>query len=416
VARRIVSGGVMSQPLLAQLAVQSQTYFNLNPDASLAPPANGCTAGSTNCGVENGHFDVDIYWPVCNGTDAGRYHCGHNTHVHQYDDKYNVTGVNLLNASLPAFNLSNPVHNDGTTFKILMANQKLSPAVQIKVGGASASYVPVYNFQTATATPPPPALGGSPSFVSTLPSYDLTSLLAFVINMPLDAFVAKDWSGSGDVRVGLVPTQTGCVHADTGGFTDSTSYGPYGNLWMNGALTIEIINASTPDSAIRLESTAGDPSFGYRLKTDPLSQTFQIAQYTIFWHHPNGKCYGAAGWGTTAAIAYPDKAGSATSVSKAPGSSDPTDGSFTGGGSGTGTGTGTGGGSGSGSNSTTTTITLDDGTTVVETITHNADGTITVTMCSTSGCTTFTLRPTTAGKEKDDRPWGRVSWKELIRP
>ena len=114
-------------------------------------------------------------------------------------------------------------------------------------------------------------------------------------------------------------------------------------------------------------------------------------------------------------FAYPDTAGSASATSKAPGSSDPTDGTFSGDG-GTVTGGGTGGTGGSGSNSTTTTITLDDGTTITETITHNADGTITVTMCNTGGCTTFSLRPTTAGKEKDDRPWGRVSWKELIRP
>jgi hypothetical protein len=261
----------------------------------------------------------------------------------------------------------------------------------------------------------PPALGGTPSFVSTLPTYDLTSLLALVVNMPLDAFVQRDWSGSGDSRVGLIPTQTGCVHSGTGGFTDSTSFGTYGNLWMNGALTVQIIKDTTPDSAIRFESTAGDPSFGYRLKSDTVSQTNQLAQYTIFWHHPNKLCYGDTGWGATAAIAYPDTAGSASATAKAPGSSDPTDGSFTGGGSGT-TGTGTGTGGGTGSNSTTTTITLDDGTTITETITHNADGTITVTMCSTSGCTTFTLMPTTAGKEKDDRPWGRVSWKELIRP
>ena len=414
VSRRLLSGGVMSQPLLAQLLVQSQTYFNFNPDAAAAAPANGCTTGSTNCGVLNGHFDFDIYYPLCVPSSGG-YRCGHNTHVHQYDDKYNVTGVNMLNASLAAFNLPNAIVSTATPFKILMANQKLSPAVQIKVGGASAAYVPVYNFLTPTATAPPPALGGTPSFVSTLPTYDRTSLLALVLNMPLDAFVEKDWSGSGDSRVGLVPTQTGCVHSGTGGFTDNTAYGPYGNLWMNGALTIQIINATTPDSAIRLESTAGDASFGYRLKSDPVSQTHQLAQYTIFWHHPNGKCYGAAGWGTTQAIAYPDKNGSASAAAKAPGSSDPTDGSFTGDGSGVGTGTGTGGGTGS--NSTTTTITLDDGTTITETITHNADGTISVTMCGVGGgCSTFTLTPTTAGKEKDDRPWGRVSWKELIRP
>jgi hypothetical protein len=235
--------------------------------------------------------------------------------------------------------------------------------------------------------------------------------------MPLDAFVEKDWSGSGDSRVGLIPTQTGCVHSGTGGFTDNAAFGPYGNLWMNGALTIQIINASTPDSAIRLESTSGDPSFGYRLRSDAQSQTHQLAEYTIFWHHPNGKCYGDTGWGTTQAIAYPDKNGSASASAKAPGSDDPTDGTFAGGGGGT-----TTGGGGTGANSTTTTITLDDGTTVTETITHNANGTTTITMDSVDPVTgvhtvsTFTLVATTAGKETDDRPLGRVSWKELIRP
>ncbi len=29
----------------------------------------------------------------------------------------------------------------------------------------------------------------------------------------------------------------------------------------------------------------------------------------MFWHHPNGKCYGQAGWGNNGTIAYPDKAG-----------------------------------------------------------------------------------------------------------
>ncbi len=36
------------------------------------------------------------------------------THVHQYDDKWNVTGVNMLNASDPEFNLINAIPDTST--------------------------------------------------------------------------------------------------------------------------------------------------------------------------------------------------------------------------------------------------------------------------------------------------------------
>ena len=25
-------------------------------------------------------------------------------------------------------------------------------------------------------------------------------------------------------------------------------------------------------------------------------KSYQLAQYALYWHHPNGKCYGDAGW------------------------------------------------------------------------------------------------------------------------
>src|SRR5512140_3816855 len=104
--------------------------------------------------------------------------------------------------------------------------------------------------------------------------------------MPLDAFAEKNWANTSpaDSRVGLIPTQTGCVHANKGALSGS-AYGPYGALWMNGALTIQVIKDTTPDSAITLGSLKGDGAFGYRLKEDTASQQYQLAQYTIFWHH-----------------------------------------------------------------------------------------------------------------------------------
>ena len=412
VSRFIVSGA-MSQPIVARLQTLSETYFNTNPDlmTSVTTSASG--------GVSNGHFDFDIYYGLCT-VGATSYKCAKNTHVHQYDDKYNVTGVDMQNASLTSFNLVNAITSASTKFKILVANQYLSPAVSLKMGDSGATYVPSYNVETSGT----PALNTTTNaFSNSLTVYSrgsgvsgATQLANLYLNMPLDAFVEKDWQGIGFSQVGLVPTVTSCVHSNTTGGTDSgvTTLMPYGNLWMNGALTIQIIKDTTPDSAIRLESTPGNVRFGYRLKNDATSQSYQLAQYTIFWHHPNNKCYGQSGWGTTAAIAYPDTASSATASAVAPGSDDPTGGLFSGtGGSVSGTGTGSVTGP-----TSTTTYTFADGSTVTQTTTRNPDGSITVTrVYSYGGTDSFVIPPSSGGKQADTRAkTGRVSWREMIRP
>lgn len=405
IARQISIGGVISQPILAQLAFESQTYFNINPDVA-------ATSATNNNGVTNGHFDYDIYYNTCSTTvnERGKssFACAHNTHKHQYDDIYNVTGVDMLNASLPTLNLINAIPSATTNFKILIANQKLSPGVQIKLGDASATYMSTWLYPATTAT-----VGGTPSFVSQLTTYNRSTLKNLVVNMPLNAFTAQDWLGNGSSVVGLVPTVTTCVHAnDTGSAGRTTSaLLPYGGLWMNGALTIQLIKNTTPDSAIEM-AVVGDTKFGYRLKEDNTSQANQLAMWTMFWHHPNQKCYGVSGWGTTQAIAYADTASSATASAKAAGSTDPTEGLFVGTGGSTGT-----GGTTSGSNVSSSTITLPDGTIVTQTITKNADGTYTITLVGPDGTTTFTLDTQVGGLQHDTRvKSGRLSWKELVRP
>jgi len=155
-----VAGGVISQPLLASLALQSQTYFNMNFDAATLP-----TPPSGDPGVAGGHFDYDIYYNVCTVSGTS-YKCPRNTHVHQYDDKYDVTGVNMLAPSLPAMNVSNAIPVTATKFKVLMANQLYSPAVQFKAGSAGAAWIPVYKYQTPQADTPPLALTSNTSVVA----------------------------------------------------------------------------------------------------------------------------------------------------------------------------------------------------------------------------------------------------------
>jgi hypothetical protein len=272
-------GGLLSQPVLAILSAQlSTTIFNSNPFFSpVEEPANP-PSPNTDPGVSGGHFDSDIY-------DAA----GSVKHEHEYDDKYDVTGVNFLAPSLPDLNVSTLV-GVGTKFKILISNQKMSPAVRFSYGGLS------YENVTRIA-----AYNTTGLSMANLPEFTRANVETLKYNMPRDAFKVKDWAGTGDVRVGLMPTQTGCVKEDKGPPKIKTSptgsIGPAPNLLhRNGALTFQLVKHDTPDSAVELADAAGDPKYGYRVKvTDRV--THLLAEWTVFWHHKiNGKCLGEAGW------------------------------------------------------------------------------------------------------------------------
>src|SRR6185295_17777848 len=113
-------------------------------------------------------------------------------------DKYDVTGVNMLAPSLANFNILNAIPLTTTKFKILMANQKFSPAAKFLRGGLAG--IPVTSYQTTAGLT-----------MASLPTYTRASgdLQTLVLALPLDAFQSKDWAGIGDVRAGLVPTVTG---------------------------------------------------------------------------------------------------------------------------------------------------------------------------------------------------------------
>lgn len=333
-----IGGGVRSQ-LVPMVTSAGQTFvasYDRNGDPPVPVPAV-----SVGPGVSGGHFDFDIYY---NSTVSGVGSYGDRQHVHKYDDKYDVTGVNMLNASLPAFNLSPNVIASATAttpeFKILVMNQFLNPASKLSVGGAAEVNVKTYN-NLASQTDAATLLAG-------LPSYSRNTVTTLVFNLPLDAFRSKDWWGTGDgvVRAGLIPTQTGCVNkvkSDGAMFNTAGKglLGPNGERF-NGALAIQIIKANTPASALELNHS-GDVRYGWRVK-QPVFRDHVIAEYTAFWHHPNGKCYGQAGWVANAPESFEP---GGTPANTAPGSADPKDGIFAvGGGTPTPTPTGTGTGTG----------------------------------------------------------------------
>jgi len=262
--------GLLSQPVLAILSAQlSTTIFNDNPYFSPAEQPSDPPPPSTDPGVAGGHFDVDIY------NAAGKI-----SHTHEYDDKFDVTGVNFLAASDPVKNISTVITSTTTKFKILIAHQKMSPAVKFSYGGLPyQKIVDMTEYTTAGLS------------MASLPAFDRTTIKTLKYNMPKNAFEVNDWASTGDLRVGLMPTQTGCVNGGTTG-----TVGPAPSLLnRNGALLFQLVKDTTPDSAIQLADAAGDPKYGYRVKNTERA-TYLLAEWSTFWHHPNGNCLGSPGW------------------------------------------------------------------------------------------------------------------------
>lgn len=282
-----LGGGIFSQPVLALVnPTLSTTLFNYNPyispnDTPETPPPP--PTGET--GVSGGHFDFDVF----HGINMSSF-----KHVHEYDDKYNVVGANLLNASDPIFNLVNPSIagnrvTASSSFFVLVSNGDLSPGVTLTVGGVDYK---AFEFPN--------------KFDGTQPLFTPATSNLFQYRMPTNAFSSRDW-GTGVVRAGLIPTATGCVKSHP------FKPGEFGEV-HNGALTIWIVKAGAPPGVIEL-NVPGKPEKGYKVIDD----AWVLKKYTVFWH--NGACYGTAGWVPNPPPNTGGDGGKGTTP--APGSSDP---------------------------------------------------------------------------------------------
>lgn len=359
--------------------------------------------------------------------------CSMKSHVHQYDDRYDVTGMNMLNASNAADNLSNAIPSTTTPFKVIAQNQYLSPAAKLHIGDASylfnvdAGYISLKDYTTSATLD-----------LTSLPIYTRANVGSLVINLPTNALTARDWYGNGDVRSGLHPTSAFCVMTSAGS-NDGNMYrpvippangvdGPGVNGWststtpatatgvrFNGALAVQIIRDNTPNSAIE-QSVPGRPEYGWRVKSVNYA-AYVLAEYAIYWHHPNNFCYGSVGW-----VKAPGADnGSSNPVTPAAGSTDPKIGSL-----------GSGGTVISSmttvvENVTTITTTYSDGTRTVIQKTANNNGSLTVVTTTYSAAGTVTNTTTeiianaagsikAGGNERGlQARTGRISWHELIR-
>jgi hypothetical protein len=347
--------------------------------------------------------------------------CAKNTHFHEYDDIFNVTGVNMLNASSTSLNISLAMGNT-VPFKVLVHNQYMNPAVTLSVGGAPHVSVKTYNSLASETV--------AASVIANAPVYTRDTVQTLEWNMPTDAFVQKDWWGGSpaDVRVGLMPTEPGCVYNSDSSHGNNLFYpvnppaagssangtvGTTTGVRHNGALTVQLIKDTTPATSIEL-NIASRPEFGWRVKAADF-ETYVLAEWVTYWHHPSDICFGETGW---TKLAAKDLTPSDSSVWRTPaaGSDDPNTGSFRATSAIVSVATTVTG------SVTTTVTTYADGKTLRVVKTANADGTTTiVTTLPDGSATTVTVpnttgRVTTGGDEKGSQAkTGRISWSERLR-
>lgn len=390
--------------------------------------------------------------PTSNG-DTCTSGCRYDQHIHQYDDEYDVTGVNTLNPSDTKLNLKLAIPSLTQNFKVIMQNQYLSPGVKLHIGDPSYlynvdfGYVSVKNYLTSStldlatlqtyrrdpnAVWPGAAVTAEERLAAPKPIGSLA------LNMPLDALTAKNWWGNGDVRVGVHPTIYNCVWAASGA-NDGNMYqpvippvngvdGPGASGWSgsttpatatgarhNGALVLQIIRDTTPNSAIE-QNVSGRPEYGWRVKSAQFKD-YVLAEYALYWHHPNGKCYNSTGWTKTPGVDN----GSSTPSAKAAGSTDPKLGDLS-----------AGGGGGVSLVSVTTTVSGNVSTTILVysngtqasiVRTANTDGSVRIVTTDAQGNVTDQSIANSdgslvaGGDEAGLQPrTGRISWRELVKP
>jgi hypothetical protein len=383
--------------------------------------------------------------------------CKYDRHIHQYDDSYDVTGVDMLNPSDANVHINRGLTSSMINFKVLVHNQYLSPAIKLHIGDPNYrfdldyGYISVKDYQTSASLSladyqtyrrdPNVVWTAADPLNPTRAEKALPKPIgSLVFNMPLNALDVKDWWGNGDVRVGLMPMRPGCMWQAEGNYdgnmympvippTSVTADGPGTKGWTNsttpatatgarhgGALMVQLIRATTPDTAIEL-NVAGRPEFGWRVKS-ALFSTYVLAEWGTYWHHPNDLCFYERGWTKTP----PKDNGSSKLETKAAGSTDPHLGNLSAGG-GTGSSTITSSVTTVAGSVTTTVITYTDGSYARIVRTVNADGTVTIVTRDALGVTTTQTIANTSGSLKgggDERglgaKTGRVSWREVVAP
>ncbi|MCE3602263.1 hypothetical protein LXA47_01365 [Massilia sp. P8910] len=171
-----------------------------------------------------------------------------------------------------------------TRFKVLVANQANSPAINFSIDGADGSAAGgtykgnVTGYQTSAGLS-----------VASMPAYKMNAIKDLQLSMPIEAFVIRDWANNGILRNGVHPIRPQCA-----GVASGESFLGKNGEWRNGALTVQVVKDTIAQSDVQL-NVAGRPDLGYRL-TDASLKGKLIAEYLIYWHHPTTVCMHESGW------------------------------------------------------------------------------------------------------------------------
>jgi hypothetical protein len=187
-------------------------------------------------GVPGGHFDLDT------STQTYSFNAGATAaHIHEYDEIFNITGVDFFNLLDPKLVSPSDVIVKDQRFRIIVANAQFSPGARITVNGQTylasdwqkrnPSDLPVYSLNGSAGT------------------QKLTSLaVAFDAKMP--------------IATQLIPTETTLVR--------SNAPGP-GGSYRAGALTIQMIDSTEGQT---------DPNLGVA----KIGLAGMLWEATLFWH------------------------------------------------------------------------------------------------------------------------------------
>ncbi len=252
------SGVVVSSPTLAVLSATRGTFLVNRVDHALAPPVP--TSTPTDPGLLGGHFDVDTTQLLSTALPQGS--ASTDGHVHQYDDKFNVKGVDYFGLLDPKLhNINVDITNPNQKFKLIIVNAHRSPGGRLVINQAysetnSATYTPVTSYAAQSLASLPVFTLGTP------PDANTQQLTKLGIYFDVNAILNKQ----------LVPTQTGCVRSNT-----PSTFGE----WRNGALTIWAVKVN-PDGSDAFTLQYGTDAAGNTIVTG--IQSGLLWESTLFWH------------------------------------------------------------------------------------------------------------------------------------
>jgi hypothetical protein len=225
-------------------------------DAYLASEANDHDVAPGDPGLAGGHIDVD--------TSHALYHTGSGTtdaHVHAYDDKYNVSSVDMMQFLGTGLEDIQSIIPKGVAFKLIISNGNLSTGGKVSINqsydsGDAGSYVKVTDYQNQRIGDLPVfSMDGAPG---------TTKLTSLSMNFSRDAITSG----------GLVGTVTGAVRSNEAG-----ARGEY----RDGALTIQAVRVNPDGSPAFTTNTALSNGGVQGVATSGL-----LWECTMFWHWKGG--------------------------------------------------------------------------------------------------------------------------------